>query len=206
MAKKINQRELKMKTKPIIFKAEMVTAILAGKKTQTRRIIKPQPENNVNFGYSNNMAYWQPRNIKCPYGKIGDKLWVRENFYVLPHIWAQHHNEQPVHYSADVVNKQHIEDYVQKPSIHMPRWASRITLEITNIRVERIQDISEDDAKAEGIRYDVNGFRYEFKHLWDSINKKRGFGWNKNPWVWVIEFKKLNISATKARRHKEEIP
>jgi hypothetical protein len=84
-----------------------------------------------------------------------------------------------------------------RPSIHMPRWASRITLEVTDVRVERVQEISEEDAKTEGVTPSIVGewwdhlkYRAGFQTLWNSINEKRGFGWDENPWVWVVEFKK----------------
>lgn len=154
--------------RPILFSGEMVRAILAGRKTQTRRVI------------------WAIRRVTgCPYGEPGDRLWVRERFYVQPELWAEGHGPQPVEYAADVADPRMVEDYVGKPSIHMPRWASRITLEITGRRMQRVQDISEADAAAEGV-----GSREEFAALWDAINVKRGYAWVTNPLVWVIEFKR----------------
>jgi len=130
----------------------------------------------------------------CPYGTIGDRLWVRET-------WAPHPQDpSTIFYRATVESEPGIRvwDGPWRPSIHMPRWASRITLEITGIRVERVQDISEEDARAEGVgahggwnadetEYGVNA-RGPFSHLWDSINAKR-HPWASNPWVWVIEFR-----------------
>lgn len=137
----------------------------------------------------------------CPYGKPGDRLWVRESFAVQPFLWERDHGPQPVEYLASITDRRQIEDYVGKPSIHMPRWASRITLEILNTRVERVQAITEADAKAEGVETsatrDDDGLRTEttytdeFSWLWDSLNSDRGFGWSVNPWVWVIEFKRI---------------
>jgi hypothetical protein len=144
--------------------------------------------------------------IECPYGKTGDRLWVREAFN-----WStdselltgeKHHKcperadwrEDNVVWRAD--GEREHPDYGQalwKPSIFMPRWASRITLEIVSIQVERLQDISEVDAFAEGISGgdwlgDPIG---EFAKLWNSINAKRGYGWDKNPYVWILEFKRI---------------
>lgn len=186
--------------KPIIFNGEMVRAILANKKTQTRRVIKPQPR-------------WVTQIIaKRPYAK-GMRLWVRENFYVQEFLWEENHEPQPIEYMADIKHRDQVEDYIGKPSIHMPQWASRITLEITDVRKQRIQDISEEDAKAEGSYLDrcdcmsrskdkthldaafsqnwchVHGD--EFKHLWNSINEAKGYGWQSNPFVWCIEFRRI---------------
>jgi hypothetical protein len=147
--------------------------------------------------------------IKCPYEK-GDRLWVRETWAVEPsqddkrakppsnHV----HGEELCFYKATLESWQRRGKW--RPSIHMPRWASRITLEVTDVRVERLQDISEEDANAEGVkvlqtrvvvpfsnpveRIELNHRNY-FATLWDDINYKRGFGWDKNPWVWVVEFK-----------------
>lgn len=137
---------------------------------------------------------------RCPYGLVGDRLWVREAFYVQPELWARNHGPQPVHYAADT-NREEVEDYVQKPSIHMPRWASRIILEVTDIQVQRLQEISVQDCIAEGIStesvedIDVVSaafrIRKKFSELWDSINADRGYGWAANPLVWVVMFKRL---------------
>jgi hypothetical protein len=127
---------------------------------------------------------------RCPYGVVGDRLWVRENFYVQPELWAEGHGPQPVHYAADT-SREEVEDYVQKPSIHMPWWASRILLEITDIRVENLQDISHEDAVAEGIP-NLPGAQAAYRVLWDSINGKReGLSWKDNPWVWALTFRRM---------------
>lgn len=179
------------KERPILFNSEMVNAILAGKKTQTRRVIKNK--SNINHA------------IECPYGKPGDLLWVRET-------WRPEEldsGNDGIRFRADAVFKgidntqaaaeKWFQVYSEKenwklwrPSIFMPRWASRITLEITHVRVERVQYIKLSGAKAEGVEHDYENNLTtieNFAVLWDSINKKRGFGWDENPWVWVIEWR-----------------
>jgi hypothetical protein len=122
----------------------------------------------------------------CPYGRPGDRLWVRET-------WSQlyPYESRRVAYRADretVVAPGVLPWW--RPSIHMPRWASRLTLEITKVRVERLKEITVKDIAAEGIQEGVGVFAYEdFRKLWDSLNAKRGFGWDANPWVWVVEFR-----------------
>lgn len=186
-----------MKERPILFSAPMVRAILEGRKTMTRRVIKPQPEIREISGltvypvdvYKPTYSLSQILN-KCPYGQPGDNLWVRETFNA---DWCDH-----VIYRADggsAVAAGYAEEPKWKPSIFMPRCASRINLEITNVRVERLNDISEEDARAEGaelscgeMRQDYPNYKRTFKRLWESIN---GTGaWEANPFVWVIEFKK----------------
>lgn len=160
----------KIEEHPILFSTEMVRAILDGRKTQTRRIIKPQPLKYFPEGAASNNK--PPRHIwwsfiyptkhgsdthiyrKCPYGKVGDRLWVKEDYKYL---------------------------------IQM----ARTFLEITNIRVERVQNISGPDVYNEGCPPECASYRMWFSHLWNTINAKRGYGWDKNPWVWVIEFKSL---------------
>lgn len=185
-----------MKERPILFNSSMVKAILAGTKTQTRRIVKPQPD----VVHENIVAHFTPDDqklgrigkvITCPFGQVGDQLYVRET-------WLQPCLE-PLIYRADDWAKKLVEDcklnpYMPQlkwtPSIHMPRWASRIQLEITNIRVERLNDISEQDALDEGYPFQAattTSIIDWFREIWESIN---GAGsWNANPWVWVIEFK-----------------
>ena len=181
-----------MKEKPIIFSTDMVKAILAGKKTQTRRVIKPQPKYLsywtvpvwvVKGEYLSGVSKWF---TFCPY-QTGQTLWVRET-------WIQDCDDKI--YKAD--SEVNPSDFKWKPSIFMPRSFARIFLKITNIRVERIQDISEEDVKAEGF---TGGNDLQnpcakpaikwFFYLWNAINKKRGFGWDVNPWVWVIEFERI---------------
>ena len=204
-----------MKERPILFNGEMVRAILSGAKTQTRRVVKIlKQKHDGNNGYMFTNPSGQVVRQQCPHGIPGDRLWVRETFVPCVGIGSTKATIFNCIYvtfkdGGQKTRKGEISeglkpfseyapgafDYIKwKPSIHMPRWASRINLEITNVRVERIQDISEDDAICEGVTRSVNDYEDIsgidcLERLWDSINKKRGFGWDKNPWVWVIEFK-----------------
>lgn len=186
-----------MTERPIIFNGEMVRAILDGRKTQTRRVIKPQPPEwassidsstpKMGFVKFHGGSYNQQKEYgipTCPYGKPGDRLWVREAVSRVrrPSGEWMYRADYPV----DIASA-----YKWNPSIHMRRDQSRITLEITDVRVERVQDISADDAKAEGIHI-LRQRDYGFKRVWDSINAKRGYGWDKNPWVWVVEFRRVD--------------
>ncbi|MGR6617687.1 hypothetical protein ACU6QK_15825 [Pseudomonas rhodesiae] len=228
-----------IKERPILFSAPMVRAILEGRKTVTRRVCKPQPSANAHTtcASGNPMgAWWETgKDInRCPYGKPGDGLWVREtwsdvNLQGAPGIAyradgdvrdlmedASFLDEDGAFNYDDPRSKPYnfacwSEDLLGgkegrwRPSIHIPRWASRILLEITAVRVERLQDISEDQAKAEGVRlytdhaelgewWHVDGIdtysadpRKSFELLWSSV----GGDWVANPWVWVVEFKRV---------------
>lgn len=208
---------------PILFSGEMVRAILEGRKTMTRRVVKPQPaygchytingagnaalhlsDAGGDFQYVPPTARSKDHRLLCPFGSTGDRLWVRE---------ALRGDGQPgnrrvgiMRYAADgemVLDGSVDVIWTYKrptcPSIHMPRWASRITLEITGVRVERLQNMSVSDAFMEGIKqrpYDDGGDFFhspteDFKVLWDNLNAKRGYGWDANPWVWVIEFRRV---------------
>lgn len=190
-----------MKERPIIFSAPMVRSLLNCTKSQTRRIVKPQP-----------VVHWVvPGEVACPYGQPGDRLWVRETWqgpllgtagdYKAFNAGGQKAIQKPeccVYRATDTLNA--VDDDGRelgwRPSIHMPRWASRINLEITGVRVERLQDISEADAKAEGTTPSIVGgvldhikYRAGYQSLWNDIN---GTGsWVANPWVWVVEFKRV---------------
>lgn len=188
-----------MKETPILFTGAMVRAILDGRKTQTRRVLKYQPEQcHVETQCSYNALL-----RGCPYGQPGDKLWVKETFQLCE--WFQDHWEpaklrnecQSVDkfYAADGVLPDQ-SDLHWRPSIFMPRWASRITLELTAVRVERVQNITEEDAMAEGVDWQATAglSRFTAKKLyatlWDSINGKK-HPWASNPWVWVLTFKRI---------------
>jgi hypothetical protein len=197
-----------MKEHPIIFSTEMVKAILQNWKTQTRRVIKQQPK-HVRWCPVQSGRYdgWEDEHGKpfpCPYGIPGDRLWVRETFAIVDNFERDRWNDPgyPI-YKADGETP----PYKWTPSIHMPRWASRLTLEIVNVRVERVQEISKADAIAEGLERDEQGFwfveaegnvfynkdpRSIYAALWDKLNAKRGYGWDVNPLVWVIEFQKVS--------------
>jgi hypothetical protein len=174
-----------IKERPIIFSGEMVRAILDGRKTQTRRIVKPQPvrENINGIPYFSNGFPIDYRN--CPYGQMGDSLWVRETF--------GESGLNRIEYKAYPKDGKDFRAVMRwKPSIHMPRWASRITLEIVNVRVERLNDISEEDCLKEGVTYwphEKERIKERFSHLWQSIYGQGS--WGQNPWVWVIEFKRV---------------
>ncbi|RLZ06841.1 hypothetical protein EAH57_15030 [Acinetobacter sp. 2JN-4] len=212
-----------MKERPILFSTEMVKAILEGCKTQTRRIMRRQPDaveyfkcgeetTDTNAKYAILRCYNNPNGFKkCASGwsadaryktpfhefNVGDQLWVRETWQIIGDpatLPCQLHN---LIYRADYpncVDKRYdtipdISEVKFKPSIHMPRWASRIQLEITNIRVERLNDISESDCLKEGVGSPIlrDCKKPKFMQLWESING--GGSWSRNPWVWVVEFK-----------------
>ncbi|EPM0703386.1 hypothetical protein WJE11_001914 [Klebsiella aerogenes] len=240
-----------MKERGMIFNSEMVRAILDGRKTQTRRIMKVQPKpcNHANWPDYSPDPQWKSypggwccavcangttidhrhhaKGITCPYGTVGDRIWVRETFqgplfdyeqmesyledsskFENPEFcqYAADGKPAPEYYDADD-NLRH----GWRPSIHMPRWASRILLEITNIGIQRIHSISQNDAAREGLmrlpvtgRYCINqGDQYfggashdareVFSWMWQSIYGEES--WNANPWVWVIEFKRIEERA-----------
>lgn len=209
-----------MKAKPILFSTPMVQALLDGRKTQTRRIIKASMF-DLQLWIANKSSNNPKIKNTCPFGKIGDLLWVRETWrpdcaimkkpgsrkITCPAIRFKV-GEGRLHLGGKDKPQLDRIDGKWKPSIHMPRWASRLTLEVTDIRVERIQNISKKDAIAEGVLHCVNMFHAEpnwdedddesmFQELWESINGKDS--WKANPWVWVIEFKthKCNVDEFK---------
>lgn len=201
--------------KPILFTTDMVRAILEGRKTQTRRVIKPQPTRpywcGIGHGWDDGHGY----ELKCPYGPIGTTLWVRET-------WCKNENPKSSNYGkheyyADYDGAMCQELIKWRPSIHMPRDAARLFLTVIDRRVERVQDISIEDIVHEGIDcnyllrqgicereisiakagHELNyglldminkALKREWVLLWNSINAKRGHGWDENDWVWAITF------------------
>lgn len=205
-----------MKERPILFSGPMVQAILSGAKTQTRRVFKGEPDSVIDgvpyhWAYSGTSYTATGRidnsdlvAISCPYGVLGDRLWVRETYAIVPRTaYAASEGVQQTlrpddDHDAAIYRagwERSTSGLRWKPSIHMPRWASRITLEIADVRVERVQDIKTADIIAEGVHPDerylggANRYRHAWIALWDSINAERGHGWEANPWVWVIGFK-----------------
>ena len=189
--------------KPIIFSTEMVKAILSGRKTQTRRVIRPQPVSldSLYPNDSSHVEFWEivdSPSLWCPYGRPGDILWVRESFCIgLPNTWQTLNKklnpDDPDEAAYFKAGWDRSHPY-WRPSIHMPRWASRIKLKILRIILEKLQDISREDCYKEGIENQILTPAHSpiekkiYSEIWDSINKKRGFGWDKNSWVWVITF------------------
>jgi hypothetical protein len=219
-----------IKERPILFSAPMVRAILDGRKTVTRRTIKPmrgyedcdtcRPDNAA----ASHSVWWHGRleavgvMQDCPYGKPGDRLWVRETWYCNhfdvqkgPYLQPaeivdldQSREDGELVYAADGLTPYEQEQPTWKPSIHMPRWACRILLEITDVRVERLQDITSAQVTAEGVSTHgealwggewwvdapdqaIEDARKDFADLWTST----GGNWDANPWVWVVEFKRV---------------
>lgn len=232
----IKSTEHEMKERPILFKAEMVRAILDGTKTQTRRIMKGVALDWLESALFITTFVANPDNGLCPYGKIGDRLWVKETFYAYGK-WVKNgltlsgkqrwrFNDKTLRFGAyryidnppEVIEKGRGGDgWYKRPSLFMPRVASRIVLEVNDERAERLNDISEADAIAEGIERGTDGLENLFrdyggnkqysqgkyalnrtvwvypvtsyKSIWESIN---GAGsWALNPWVWVVEFKRI---------------
>lgn len=247
------------KERPILFSGRLVRAILEGRKSQTRRVVMSKARNMQESGQvcvrrnpDNDPWYrehvWSVRQsggvwgdftheqmlAQCPYGKPGDRLWVREawrfgyptgepgHFSILAPTGHSLDREGRCFYRSDFAEKPGEPRMLWRPSIHMPRRFSRIMLEVVGIRVERLQDITEEDAKAEGVQIPVHVdetcppgkgygmvnllapylkthksagqdalFRAEFSFLWDTINAGRGFGWAANPWVWVVDFRRV---------------
>jgi hypothetical protein len=210
-----------VKERPIIMSTDSVRAILAGRKTTTRRVVKPQPYAIIdNWPYIDNpvevvdeatksvKTIYSDANMnrlvkpaRCPYGQPGDLLYVRETVGI--HLTPE---EQPpngyVLYKADFQDGATFEweggGSAWRSALFMPRWASRIKLEVTGVKVERVQDITEENAEAEGATA-IDPFentkivdnRSVFAGIWNQLNAKRGYSWDSNPWVWVIEFKVL---------------
>ena len=213
-----------MRERPIIFNADMVRAVLDGRKTQTRRIVNGVPSSHDFHGWilsststkDEGKACWaigkspllnKPIRVRCPFGEVDDRLWVRETFATLEPgsyepVTPHDGYAQIVRYAASdrlANSDRDVRGFNWRPSIHMPRWASRITLEITGVRVERLQDISHSDAKSEGCWYGRGGGEPDFAvnpsdhfpTLWASIYGEES--WQANPWVWVIEFKRVEV-------------
>lgn len=240
--------------RPILFNGPMVRAILEGRKTQTRRVMKAIPKGwgidtppvmgSITSKHPKQGKYGvfirrgvgtefpEADIITCPYGKPSDRLWVRETLRLLDDNgikwWAYDADKEWL--TSKLFGSAYLGERLDPcksglsvergyiPSIHMPRWACRILLEITNIRVERVQDISEEAAKREGAQFadfgkdgwgkqrpgwrldkmpehtgeSLNSAKWAFCNLWNKINASRGYGWDANPWVWVMEFKQVD--------------
>ena len=178
--------------KPILFNTEMVRAILEGRKTMTRRVVKPQPEFCIASDIRNRqpLAFWvdNARWVKPRY-QPGDILWVRET-------WSRDESGEYVYrtnYGTTEDDSFPPSMFKWRPSIHMPREAARIFLRVTNVRVERVQDITAHDAIREGMESEIPFDTVdEFKELWNNLNAKRGYGWESNPWVWVVKFERIS--------------
>lgn len=228
-----------MSVKPILFSGPMIRALLEGRKTQTRRIIKPQPGADVTSagvisrsdvgktdewswlsGVPGDVDTWGfEGDFKTRY-QPGDLLWVRETWGInnyeyfgepIPKARPDDLASEQMVYFATEDDCEILSDMPKRPSIYMPRWFSRLTLEVTNVRVQRLWEITEEDAEGEGAWHWAEAYddarvmdtpREAFAHLWDSINEMRGFGWGANPWVAAITFavNEINVDALIARR------
>jgi hypothetical protein len=225
-----------MNTRPILFSAPMVRAILAGTKTQTRRIVKPQPPHStwykINGAQSHaccgadaqsigdqsigDLVFWVPPTprskdhlLPCPYGSPGSHLYVKESWAIVPKPVGASEICRIGPDGSGATYKEAWTDpsaYKWKSPLFMPRWASRITLELTDVRIERLHAITEEDARAEGVlnygeslvvQHDDPSLpwaRPRFQALWDVINGERA-PWASNPWVWVLGFKRVEMGA-----------
>lgn len=202
-----------MKERPILFSAPMVRAILSDVKTQTRRVVSARHESLYECDGSalyRDVRHGDPVPVSCPYGSPGDVLWVRETWGLFDReaiggekgygvAWRATHPslddgaewiDGPVDYPATIKASEK-----WRPSIHMPRWVCRLRLRVTSVRAERLHDISEADARAEGVGplgVDEDDYTHaaKFRALWDSINGKR-FPWSSGPRVWAISFERI---------------
>jgi len=224
--------------RPIVMCGESVRGILEGRKTQTRRIVTPQPyetemcpvivcvdvQSPSGYTFASDRFDDRPIKAKC---KVDDRLWVRENIWLhKQHNLVGDKNKVARYYDADMSQAQKEKGrwlrnwYDFRTSRFMPKWAARIWLQITNIRVERLQEIKFFDIRAEGFdcpEHDFPGgmcvsecrfLRNAFSEYWDFLNAKRGFGWDINPWVWVIEFERIDARCwmhdTRKRKKDED--
>lgn len=208
-----------MRERPILMSAPMVRALLKGTKTQTRRVAL---HTLCGVRVARLACDPAPDVRACPYGAPGDRLWVRESAWLYGQWWKdgftsrgrqrwtfsmafgqQVRYERPHDDELTFYGSAH-PGFAFRPSIHMPRWASRLTLRITDVRVERLQEISADDCRSEGHPTDWSrspapevhddAARDWYRDLWDSLNAARGYGWDANPWVWVVEFERLDCA------------
>lgn len=207
-----------MTARPILFSGPMVRELLEGRKTQTRRVMKFNAAGRAQ--YSGHQWHPDDPNVvkACPYGQPGDLLWVRETWCgkVNPESGIVEYNGDgntyPIWYRADgdeivavdddgcvAFNKDGSEKSPWKPSIHMPRWASRLTLKVTDVRVQRLQDISQEDTVAEGMPAETNGFLHhtiaDYRRLWGQLHGPDS--WDANPWCWCLTFEVIqkNVDA-----------
>ena len=217
-----------MKEHPLLMKGPLVRATLEGRKTQTRRPIKPQPDDDIvdveydaiadlwlgNTQADNDLGYTSSWAMRCPMGQAGDRLWVRETFQAWRKVGHESDEWEPIGVKAasfgDTIEYRATSKSTGPwtPSIHMPRWACRLVLPLVSVRVERVQDITEEDAKAEGVEPVLmrgigsypewmrptmrGGHQKAFELLWKQI-----YGdalWDANPWVWVAEWKEIEVS------------
>ena len=209
------------KERPMLFSAPMVRALLAGRKTQTRRLVKGVALDWLSDGFTPDFVADPGNSSVCPYGKTGDRIWVKETHAIVPRTaYAMSEGIQQTlrpDYNHDAAV--YFADWERskpgrwRPSIHMPRWASRLTLEVTDIRVERLLDCSEADAQAEGLEWVTPGMwsvdralpiigddaRKVYFDLWDHINGAGSA--TANPWVWVVSFAILKARATQEQIH-----
>ncbi|KEJ91116.1 hypothetical protein JS73_12945 [Synergistes jonesii] len=188
------------KERPILFSAPMVRALLEGRKTQTRRPLKPQPEKDK--------AVQEFYSVRCPFGSVGDRLWVRETYKIVPAAVCQcgegiRRKVSPSDPDSVAVYKCEWDRSPAGgpwiPSIFMPYWASRIKLTILEVNIQRLQDITELQAMEEGVKplCCSESYRAAFRRTWDWLHKPYGLaGWDANPWVWAIEFKGVEDDGT----------
>ncbi|CAM3640233.1 hypothetical protein G4177_06025 [Corallococcus sp. ZKHCc1 1396] len=221
-----------IRERPILFSAAMILALLAGRKTVTRRLLKPQPAPNaphdggtvwefrpdkglhVPCGTVGHLSVAEKMGLRCPYGQPGDRLWVRETFHITSANEVVYRADYPYNATERGMENIPAEQAVRWcPSIHMPRWASRLTLKVLSVRAERLHDITEEDAKHEGVEEAPDPFdedteywrcflpecaddcagvlsaRESFETLWKSINGPES--WDANPWVWRVEIARV---------------
>lgn len=198
-----------MKERPILFSGPMVRAILDGHKTQTRRVVdlrefQQTDTRGYDFCFRDREMRWHDYRMadlirsKCPYGAPGDRLWVREKWCYYGGREYEYQRERSAVVYAAAPDSQHRHNHDWRPSIHMPRWASRLTLEVVSVRVERLNEISRGDAMSEGCPFPNMAKgpdpRDWFRELWDSINAAK-HPWSSNRWVWVVEFKRIDAAG-----------